>query len=41
MTRGPTPERSSALDPRELDFKSLSSDRQIRKKPSRNVRDYI
>ena len=27
MTRGPTPERSSALDPRELEFKSMSSDR--------------
>jgi len=41
MTRGPTPERSSALDPRELDFKSMSSDRLFRKKQSRNVREYI
>ena len=41
MTRGPTPERSFALDPRELDFKSMSSDRSIRKKHSRNVKDYI
>jgi len=41
MTRGPTPERSCALDPRELDFKSMSSDRQFRKKHSRNVKDNI
>ncbi len=27
MTRGATPDRSPALDPRELDFKSMSSDR--------------
>ena len=29
LTRGATPDRSPALDPRELDFKSMSSDRQL------------
>jgi hypothetical protein len=32
LTRGPTPERTSVLDPKELDFKSMSSDRQRRRK---------